>query len=88
MISGIEKKKVKEGKTGRLTKWQPTNYMERRHSEVNISSDKKFPLFYGTPSITTMFTSPHHLSLSWDKSNLVYALNPIFWRSILIYALI
>ena len=69
MISAIEKKKkVKEYKTGRLTKWQSTNYMHQCHSEVSSSSDKKFPQFYGTPSITTMLTSPHHLSLSWARA--------------------
>lgn len=65
MISAIEKNKIQEGKTGILTKWQPTNYMQQCCLEVNSSSDKKFRQFYGTSIITTMFTSPHHLSLSW-----------------------
>jgi len=29
---------------------------------------KKFPVFYGTQRFTTIFTSGHHLPLSWARS--------------------
>ena len=45
---------------------------------------KKFPTFYGTRMFITLFTSAHHLSLSWASTIHSMPPHPTCWRSILI----
>ena len=45
---------------------------------------KKFPEFYRIPRFITVFTSAHHLSLSWATSIQSIYPHPTSWRSILI----
>ena len=43
---------------------------------------KKFLAFYGTRRFITVFTTSHHLSLSWTRPNQSMSPQPISWRSI------
>ena len=45
---------------------------------------KKFPTFYGTRKFITMFTTAHHLSLSWARSIQSIPPHTTSWRSILL----
>jgi hypothetical protein len=53
--------------------------------EKQISSQlvKKFPAFYRTCRFITVFTSAHHLSLSWARSIQSMPPHPTSWRSTL-----
>jgi hypothetical protein len=46
---------------------------------------KKFPVFYGVRNIIIAFTSARQLYLSWASSFHSMPLNPISWRSILLF---
>ena len=45
---------------------------------------KKFPAFYGTRKLITVFTSARQLSVSWATSMKSMSSHPTSWRSILI----
>ena len=63
-----------------LTPWSRV-FLEQLTSSQLV---KKFPAFYGTPKLMTVFTSARHLSLSWHSSIQSTPQHPTSWRSILI----
>ena len=63
-----------------LTPWS-RDFLEKLTSSRLV---KKFPAFYGTPRFTTVFTTPHHLSISSARSIQSMPSHHTSWRSILI----
>ena len=51
-----------------------------------FSAIQKIPLFYGSRSFITAFTSARHLSLSWASSIQSIPQHPTSWRSFLIFS--
>jgi hypothetical protein len=58
------------------TPW--STVLEKLHGSQLVN---KFPVFYGTPSFITAFTSTRHLSLSWTRTIQSMLIYPTSWRS-------